>query len=600
MSDINKMVKDSHYRSLSLVGEGQFGKVYSAIHRQTGELVALKELNPQKFSTKKLLREMRILLTLEHSNIVRCQGIEHNSQGRYLVTEYCEGGTLRDLLETPFKISIAQKLKIITDILDGLNHAHKQGIIHRDLKPENIILSITPQGWNGKISDFGVAKIELEDKDINISNMGDTGSPAYMAPEQFYGKYSYSSDLYSIGIIFYELLMGYRPFSGSPYEIMIGHINQTPKFPKDLPPSLRLILMEALQKLPQHRFRTAQEMKDNILESTLKVQTKSSSLYDIIPHQEISFNLVYEKSIEENITLLAVKNNLIYQATSQGLIIENYQEDSNKISVNLQVKYDLNQQIINLQTIDSGCIIATRDLSNFNKYSLFYSDSNYQEIQTLIKDVKSEYFIYSVAKNNQWFAITRSCDETQGFEIIKTQNLSPVIPIIKDFLPQQIVNIDSAHGVTIYTQSDIEKNQTFFRFFNRRGNWYDTYSVPLNLHPIVDHYLLKKTFLTREKQSNNLVLIKFKPFSIRRIPLNFRADFWLPSDSGFICASQSGNIAFLSLNGDYLGEFDLDKIIVAIAPCAFGIAPLKENKIIVITENKGKQTKEIYQINHNY
>lgn len=582
-------MKDSHYRSLSLVGEGQFGKVYTTIHRQTGELVALKEFNPQKFSTKKFLREMRILLSLEHPNIVRCQGVEHHSRKRYLVTEYCEGGTLRDLLETGFNLTIERKLKIIIDILDGLSCAHIKGIIHRDLKPENILLCVTPQGWSAKISDFGVAKIELEDKDINVSTMGDTGSPAYMAPEQFYGKYSCSSDIYTMGIMLYELLIGNRPFSGSPSEIMIGHLNQTPLFSEDLPTSLGLILKKALQKLPQRRFRTAQEMKKEILDATLELQTKDKSLYNQIPDKNLPLDLIYEEIIEQNINLLKVKDEFIYQSNLQTLLIENYQEDrNNKLSLKFIIKHEFNDEIIDLQTINSGCIVCTRSLASYHQYCLSRCDVLNSTIQTLI-NCESQYLNYGVADNYSWFAISKTFNNEQNFQIIKTKNLIPVTPLIKDFLPKQIIPIDCHHGVVIYTQEEIDKNQTFFRFFNRRGGWQEIYTVFLPLHNLVHHQSIPNTFLTREKQTNNLVLIKFNPFAVRRIPLNFRADFWLPSVWGFLCASQSGNIALLDLQCRYLGEINIHKIIKA-------IAPLNQDKIIVITENNGQQKKEIYTI----
>ena len=258
---------------LSLAGEGQFGKVYSAIHRQTGELFALKQLDAQKFSTKKFLRETRILLSLDHENIIRCQGLEHSKKHRFLVTEYCDSGTLRDFIDSSISLNIEQKLKIIVDILSGLSSVHLKGIIHRDLKPENILLTVSPNGWVAKISDFGVAKIESEDKGNDTNSLGDTGSPAYMAPEQFYGKYSYSSDIYGMGIVLYELLTGKRPFSGSPKEIMIGHLNYLPDIPSDLPPLLQDTLKMALAKLPSHRFRTAKEMKAQILRCLLALET---------------------------------------------------------------------------------------------------------------------------------------------------------------------------------------------------------------------------------------------------------------------------------------------------------------------------------------
>lgn len=583
-------MKNSHYRRLNLVGEGQFGKVYTAIHRQTGELVALKELNPRQFSTKKLLREMRILLSLEHPNIVRCLGIQHHLQERYLVTEYCEGGTLRDLLETPTEISVEQKLKIITDILDGLNQAHQEGIIHRDLKPENILLCVTAQGWNAKISDFGVAKILLEDQNVNVSTMGDTGSPAYMSPEQFYGKYSYSSDLYSIGIMLYELLIGDRPFSGSPNEIMIKHLNQTPKIPAEIPHSLAEIIRQALQKLPQHRFRTAEEMKTAILRSTLELQTYNQSLYKSIPHQTVSLDLVYQESVNETINHIAVKDNLIYLAGEKTLLIQSYETDSeNKnISFKVVIKQEFDGKIIDVQWVNDGCIVATKQLDKYNQYSLIHWQNNEEKISNLI-DIESESFVYCLPDNYSWIAVNKNEGIDQGFQIINTKNCSPITHIIKDFLPQQIINLDRHHGVAIYNQLDINKNQTFLRLFNRRGGWTDNYTISLPLHNFIYNSSIPNTFLSREKQTNNMIFIKLNPFAVRRIPLNFKADFWLSKNNGFICGNSSGNMAFLDAEANYLGEANLNFLISS-------IAPLENDKIIVIVNHETGQKKHIYKI----
>lgn len=578
-------MKDSHYRLLNLVGEGQFGKVYTAIHRQTGELVALKELNPQRFSTKKFLREMRILLSLEHPNIVACRGVEHNSQGRYLVTEYCEGGTLRDLLNSSIELTREQKLKIFRDILEGLNHAHIEGIIHRDLKPENILLCINSHGWTAKLSDFGVAKIELEDRNINVSTMGDTGSPAYMAPEQFYGKYSYSSDLYAMGIILYELLIGSRPFSGSPYEIMIKHLNQTPAIPEEIPSSLRDIILQALQKLPQHRFRTAQEMKTALLSSILELPSDNEYLYKKIPYQSVSLELKYRDSFSQRVNHVVAKNDCICFGGEQNLWSEYYQENNGQINFSEGVAHQFNSQIVKIKLVTDGWVIATKNLSNYRQYSLFHCG---EKIKTLI-GFETEFLTFALPDNYGWIALNKILDNEQGFQIINPKNLKAIMPLIKDFIPKQIINIDRLHGVVIYNQLEIDKNQTFFRFFNRRGCWYDTYTVSLRLHNVVYGNDKSKTFITRERQTNNIILIKFNPFYIQRIPLNFRADYWLFHGDMCICSNQEGNIAFLDIKGNYLGQTNIKMNISS-------IVPLKTNKLLIITDNEKGQEKRIYQI----
>ncbi len=258
---ITRPIRRSHYRLLGLVGHGQFGQVYCAIHRKTGELVALKYLHRDRFPTHKFLRELRFLLSLEHPNIVTCQALEHSANGRYLVMDYCEGGTLRSILESDTVLSWEEMLGLMLDILAGLDHAHQQGIVHCDIKPENILLTLTPRGWVARISDFGIARLSQE---VSESAMGHSGSPAYMAPERFYNQHPLTSDLYAVGIIFYEMLLGKRPFSGTPMELMVAHMNQPPDLPEELPAPLRAVVSKALQKLAPKRFQSAQAMRQAV------------------------------------------------------------------------------------------------------------------------------------------------------------------------------------------------------------------------------------------------------------------------------------------------------------------------------------------------
>ncbi|HEY9861500.1 MAG TPA: serine/threonine-protein kinase, partial [Candidatus Obscuribacterales bacterium] len=249
-------LKRSKYRLLGLVGQGQFGRVFCASHRKTGRLVALKELDHQRFPTHKFLRELRFLLSLQHANIVTCHALEHGRRSRYLVMDYCEGGTLRNLMEGSACITLAQGLKLVLDILAGLAHAHQRSIVHCDVKPENILLNTQSSGWTARISDFGIARLSQE----LGPEAGNTGSPAYMAPERFYGQYFPSSDLYAVGILFFELLLGYRPFSGSPAELMSAHLNSPVNIPEVVPTEISQLLLSTLQKLPARRFQSAAEM----------------------------------------------------------------------------------------------------------------------------------------------------------------------------------------------------------------------------------------------------------------------------------------------------------------------------------------------------
>jgi serine/threonine-protein kinase len=581
-------VKDSHYRLLGLVGEGQFGKVYTGIHRQTGELVALKELNPQQFSTKKFLREIRILLTLEHPHIVRCLGIEHNFKGRYLITEYCECGSLRDLLNSSTQLNTKQKLKLIVDILSGLAQVHQARIIHRDLKPENILLSINPQGWTAKISDFGVAKTEQEDKQGNNFSLGDTGSPAYMAPEQFYGKYSTSSDLYAVGIILSELLTGNRPFSGSPQEIMLGHLNQPPPIPDSLPSSLQAILRQALQKLPQHRFRTAEQMRQTLLNTLATWDSDQNFLSPSNSSPKIVLNLIEEVTLTTKIKLISASEQQVLFADNFQINLANYDLPAHSPKAHLIFghNFSFTNPIVGLENINKNAIAITQEQNNPNHYQFWLIN---QKLKSLIQ-LESGQLVYAIAPNQKWLAVVKKENSAKiGFQMINLSKLMPINYLIEDFIPNQLLALDNHHGLAIYHQPDVHKEETFFRFFTRRGTWTNNYSLSIPLSQLTLNKYNQNYLLAKENLSNNVILIKIKPWQVNRINLQFNPDFIVSLSKYFLCGNQAGEISCVDLEGNNLGYHKLNLNIDA-------MTNLTNNSIILATGTEQKSTLQIYQI----
>ncbi len=270
----------SKYRILKLVGQGQFGRVFCAVERQTGRLVALKELTHRRLSTSKFLRELGTLLTLRHENIVRAFALEQTANARYLVMDYCAGGTLRDLLEQNNALNLGEALLLMRLVLAGLDIAHRQGIIHCDIKPENILLNLRDGGWWPELSDFGIARrltFVQQDQKTQGSGQGSieaVGAPAYTPPEGFYGIYSQTADIYAMGIVMFEMLLGYRPFSGVPQQLMWAHLNQRIEWPDHLPPKLQEILQKALAKLPGRRYSKAAQMAAAIAEAEQDPQVR--------------------------------------------------------------------------------------------------------------------------------------------------------------------------------------------------------------------------------------------------------------------------------------------------------------------------------------
>lgn len=253
------------YRLLGLVGQGQFAQVYCAVHRRTGRLVAIKQIRHIRIATSKKTeqlntKEATLLQQFDHPNILKC----HAASKQRLILDYCEAGSLRSHLSTAFSSQLtARRLsfpvikRIVEDILKGLSYLHQHGIVHSDLKPENILLTMPiPHQLTAKLSDFGCAHPVDQPNQSTL----DIGSPYYAAPERFNGQSSVASDLYSVGIMLYELLIGDRPFSGTHQQLRQTHESQLPHFPGDLHPAAKALLSTALHKQPDRRFASASSM----------------------------------------------------------------------------------------------------------------------------------------------------------------------------------------------------------------------------------------------------------------------------------------------------------------------------------------------------
>ncbi|MEL6901359.1 MAG: serine/threonine-protein kinase [Cyanobacteria bacterium J06606_4] len=281
----------SDYRVISLVGQGQFAQVYCAFQRSSRQLVAIKQIRHAQEHTS---QEASILSQLDHPNIVGMKAYSATPIGDRLVLDYCEAGTLRSHLTNAFEtdhnlrpgqLSLLETKELIGDILKGLRHIHHRGILHGDLKPENILLThqspiATPRRSQliAKISDFGHACFAAEPYHASK----DIGSPTYAAPERFAGHLTAASDLYAVGVMLYELLLGIRPFAGLPNALRVAHQTQPIPLPKNITPQAEQLLLKALHKQPQKRFTTAQAMH-SALERLAAVTTDSPAELQPLP-----------------------------------------------------------------------------------------------------------------------------------------------------------------------------------------------------------------------------------------------------------------------------------------------------------------------------
>jgi serine/threonine protein kinase len=272
----------SHYRILERLGAGGMGVVYKAEDIKLKRLVALKfllpELSRDESATKRFVREAQAVSSLDHPNICTVHEIDESENGQlFICMTYYEGQTLRDIIragKTPTGVaSLSSSLGMVIDIASGIAKAHEQGITHRDLKPSNII--ITKDGAV-KIVDFGLAKLASNTK---ITKTGTTvGTLAYMAPEQIKGhEVDHRCDIWALGVTLYELMTGKLPFEGEQeLSLLYAIVNEEPVLPSKINPAistaLENIIRQALQKAPEKRFGTMQEM----YEALRKVRQQTS------------------------------------------------------------------------------------------------------------------------------------------------------------------------------------------------------------------------------------------------------------------------------------------------------------------------------------
>ncbi|HEX4949744.1 MAG TPA: protein kinase [Blastocatellia bacterium] len=274
------------YRILNLLGQGGMGEVYLAEDTRLPRLVAVKLLpksvTEDPDSVARFKREAYAASAITHPNVAHIYDLGVVKGQHYLVMEYVKGETLRQLLQQQ-RLPALQSLDIALQIADALNAAHQTGVIHRDIKPENIMVG--PDGYI-KVLDFGLAKITQAESERNHSkpienSFSDTkpgfilGTTPYMSPEQVRGQVlAARADLWSLGVVLYEMLTGRKPFEGETNSDITAAIllKEPPPLPKDrsIPKDARKILLKALAKNPAARYQTANEMKFDL--SRLKDQ----------------------------------------------------------------------------------------------------------------------------------------------------------------------------------------------------------------------------------------------------------------------------------------------------------------------------------------
>jgi serine/threonine-protein kinase len=251
------------YKILSTIGSGGFGTVYLAIDTWIDKKVALKVPHRQSVDFGELLREPRLLATLNHPNIVTILTAEKAEEVFFIVMEYVPGETLETIVARQGAVEIPVALDYTCQICNALDHAHRNGVLHRDLRPSNVLVS---ESGLVKVADFGTSRF------LEIAAHGTTviGSPPYMAPEQFQGKALFASDIYSLGVTMFQLLTGDLPYDTPSAadinrllrgELLVSVRARNPKIPR----SINEIVLKAMAPEVHARYQRASDVLADIL-----------------------------------------------------------------------------------------------------------------------------------------------------------------------------------------------------------------------------------------------------------------------------------------------------------------------------------------------
>ena len=264
---IGKML-DNRYEILELIGRGGMANVYKAKCHRLDRLVAVKILHSDLAQNadfrRRFMDESRAVAQLSHPNIVSVYDVSCSDDIDYIVMELIDGVTLKQYMERRGQMDWREALHFITQIMRGLSHAHSRGVIHRDIKPQNIMIL---RDGSVRVADFGIACLADQGQTLTQETLG---SVHYISPEQARGdRVDARSDIYSAGVVLYEMLTGKLPFQGdSAVSVAIQHLSAVPKAPRelnpDIPEALELICMKAMCPDISKRYQTADAMLDDL------------------------------------------------------------------------------------------------------------------------------------------------------------------------------------------------------------------------------------------------------------------------------------------------------------------------------------------------
>lgn len=525
--------------------------------------------------------------------------------------DYCEAGTLRSLMDDEIRLALPQCLKLVADILAGLEHVHNHGIIHCDIKPENVLLTVQPHGWVAKISDFGIARLTQELPEPPTVR-GNTGSPAYMAPERFYGQYSKASDIYSVGILLFELLAGHRPFSGTPTELMSAHLNQSVKLPESIPAVWQPIISQALQKLAARRFPSAAAMLTAMqqvaaiapaLSWSVQPASRLPLLQPVAEFPVSPFQPSAQQPLPYRCTQLTamvpevLKPTLqpfprqvgAYTAGGAEVTWQHYLTAASELTPSgdrskrtVTLPFAIKELLMRPQ----GCFaIAERAV-----YLLTQTVSNtpgltYQTVAALEADS-----VVAIEAEGRWLATATVASDgrpgvstflplphatnvgwlsPQPIELTTSKSINPTLSPLLQLIAldsRQVILVSRSVAALAQSGNPLTQPSTGLEVLTRRGDRLIRLALPLLLGQVIATAVPYRLLATDQNDPYALVMVDLKPLRITRLGLELVPHILASTSWGYIVANAQGQLLLLDEQGHRVGRVDCPGPVTAIAP----------------------------------
>lgn len=301
------------FQIIEELGKGGMGRVYKAFDKEIKSKIALKlirqEIAADQKTVERFRNELKMARDLSHKNICRMYDINKEGSNYYITMEYVHGEDLKKILAKMGQLSAGQTITIAKQVCEGLAEAHRVGVVHRDLKPSNIMID---DDGNVRIMDFGIAR-SAKTKGVTGSGVM-IGTPEYMSPEQAEGKQTdQRSDIYSLGIVLYEMLTGSVPFEGyTPFAIGLKHKSEEPKDPRKLnpqiPEDLSRLILRCLHKNRESRYQSAADLHSELITIEKKIPTTKRELPKGKPltSKEITVSFSLKKLIIPSLVIIII------------------------------------------------------------------------------------------------------------------------------------------------------------------------------------------------------------------------------------------------------------------------------------------------------